>query len=80
MSYTDMYIMIVVQAVIISLLCLDLAKEKGYPWTKMLYGLFLSVIGLLYVIGLPDKYARPSLYQQEYIDSYDEYDGQQDNG
>lgn len=45
---------ILIHFIIMGVLCKKLAKKKGYRgyfWT----GFFLSVIGLIYVVGLPVK-------------------------
>ena len=37
-----------------------IASEKGYNAVIGLWGLILGPLGLLFAIGLPDKYARPT--------------------
>jgi len=53
---------VLVTSYVLSGLCADYAKEKGYKWDKYFWICFiLGVTGYFYVAALPDQTARRKL-------------------
>lgn len=52
---TGVWIAVIIQALICSYICNEIAIRKGYASSYALWGFFLGVLGLLFVIGLPQR-------------------------
>jgi len=49
------WIVLIAQAIICAFMCKEIARRKGYASSYALWGLFLGIVGLLFVMGLPKR-------------------------
>ena len=58
--FVMMMMIVLVSQIITGVLCKKLARRKGYKG-YFFTGFFLGILGLIYVIGLPDHYAKQDM-------------------